>query len=101
MDLNSIILFFFLIGFSLFFYNYFPIFLKKSNFKFLIDDEFNKPQAFHQVPVSTSGGIGIFFSFLIVCFYLFLFENIIHYEYLSFCLLFFLLGLLVLDFLYF
>ena len=93
MVLNNIILFFFLIAFGLFFYKYFLIFLNKYNINLLIDDEFRKPQAFHQSPISTSGGIGIFFSFLIIFFYSFYLKQIVYYEYLSFCTLFFFLGL--------
>tara|TARA_Y100000590_G_scaffold465110_1_gene636476 strand:- start:511 stop:1563 length:1053 start_codon:yes stop_codon:yes gene_type:complete len=92
MDLNNSILLFFLISFGLFFYKYFFIFLKKYNSKILIDNEFKKPQAFHEFPASTSGGLGLFFSFLILNVYFFL-KGIIFYEYLSFCTLFFALGL--------
>jgi len=70
------------------------IILKKINPKLLIDNQFKKPQAFHEFPVSTSGGTVIFFSFLVLCLF-FLFTNqTIYYEYLSFCIPFFLLGLL-------
>ena len=93
MDLNNLILIFCLIGFNLFFYKYFLLILNKFNSKLLVDDQFMKPQAFHEFPISTSGGAGIFFSFLILCLYLFLTQQIIYYEYLSFCTLFFLLGL--------
>ena len=93
MDLNNLIFFLFLSIFGLFFYKYFFLFLKKYNFQILIDDEFKKPQAFHEFPITTSGGIGIFISFLIICLYLFLSKQIIYYEYLSFCTLFFILGL--------
>ena len=94
MDLNNLILFFFLVIFSLFFYKYFFLFLNKFNSKLFIDDEFKKPQAFHEISVSTYGGIGIFISLLILCSYLFLSKQIIYYEYLSFCTLFFILGLM-------
>ena len=93
MDLNNLIFFLFLSIFGLFFYKYCLLFLKKYNFQILIDDEFEKPQALHEFPVTTSGGIGIFISFLIICLYLFLSKQIIYYEYLSFCTLFFILGL--------
>jgi len=93
MDLNNLILFLILISFGIFFYKYFLLFLNKFNFKLLIDDEFEKPQAFHELPVSIIGGTGIFFSFLILCLYFFLSKQIIYYEYLSFCTLFFILGL--------
>ena len=94
MDLNNFLLLFFLILFALFFYKYFPILIYKYNSKILLDDEFKKPQAFHDFPVSTSGGIGLFASFLIACLYLYLTKQSIYYEYLSFCSLFFILGLL-------
>jgi len=93
MDLNNLILFFFLIGFGLVFYKFFLLFINKYHLKILIDDEFEKPQAFHEFPASTSGGVGIFLSFLILCLYLFLFNKIIYYEYLSFCTMFFVLGM--------
>ena len=92
MDLNNLILFFILISFGLFFYKYFVFFLNKYNPKILVDNQFKKPQSFHEVPISTSGGIGIFFSFLILNLYLFLSKEIIYFEYLSFCSLFFILG---------
>ena len=94
MDLNNLVLFFILISFGLFFYKYFLLILNKYSLKLLIDDDLKKPQAFHEFPISTSGGIGIFFSFLILCLYLFLSKQIIYYEYLSFCTLFFILGLI-------
>ena len=93
MDLNNLILFFILISFGFLFYKYFLFISNKYNLKLLMDDELKKPQAFHEFPVSTSGGTGIFFSFLILCLYLFLSRQIIYYEYLSFCSLFFILGL--------
>ena len=93
MDLNDYILIFFLIGFSILFYKYFFLILNKNSPNLLVDDQLEKPQAFHVVPVSTSGGIGLFFSFLILCLYLFFMKQIIYYEYLSFCTLFFILGL--------
>lgn len=94
MDLNNFFLFFLLIVFALFFNKYFPLFILKYKPKILIDNEFKKPQAFHRNAVSTSGGISIFFSFLILCIYFLLSKNILYYEYLSFCTLFFALGIL-------
>ena len=94
MDLNNLILSFILISFGFLFYKYFLIISNKYNLKLLIDDELKKPQAFHQFPVPTVGGLGIFFSFLILCLYLFLTKQFIYYEFLSFCILFFTLGLL-------
>jgi len=93
MDLNNLILFFVLIGFSLFFYKYFILILDKNYKKLLIDNHFNKPQAFHETSTPVVGGIGIFFSFLIVYFYFLLFKNIIFPEYLAFCTLIFFIGL--------
>ena len=52
MDLNNLILFFLLVGFNLFFYKYFLSIIHKYNSKFLIDDQFNKPQAFHESEIS-------------------------------------------------
>ena len=68
MDLNNLILIFFLIGFGLFFYKYFLLIINKYKPKLLIDDQFTKPQAFHETPISTAGGVCIFFSLLIVYF---------------------------------
>jgi len=92
MDLNSLIVFFFLIGFNLFFYKFFLLSLYKYNPKFLIDDQFNKPQAFHQSAISIAGGLGIFSSLLILFFNFWLFKNLIFFEYFSICTLFFILG---------
>ena len=92
MDLNNLILIFFLIGFNLFFYKYFLLILNKYDPKLLIDDQFKKPQAFHEHPTSIAGGIGIFLSLLIVYFYLVFFERVFFSEYLLICTLFFLIG---------
>ena len=89
MDSNSFIFFLVLILFSFFFYKYLPLALNKYKPGFLIDNQFKKPQAFHDFPISISGGIGLFISFLIACSYLFSFKQIIYYDYLSFCTLFF------------
>ena len=93
MDLNNLIIFFFLVIFGLYFYKYFLLFLNKFNSKLFIDNEFKKPQAFHEISVSTYGGVGIFISLLILFLYLFLSKQIIYYDYLSFCTFFFILGL--------
>ena len=94
MDLNNLILSFILVSFGFIFYKYFLFVLNKYNSKLLIDDDLKKPQAFHEVPVLAAGGLEIFFSFLILCLYLFLSKQIIYYEFLSFCTLFFILGFL-------
>jgi len=92
MDLNNLILIFSLIVFGLFFYKYFLLILNKSKPQLLIDNQFTKPQAFHESPISTAGGLCIFFSLLIVYFKFLLFKNIIFLEYLTFSILFFILG---------
>jgi len=94
MDLNNLIFSFILISFGFLFYKSFLIVSKKYNLKLLIDNELEKPQAFHKFPVPTAGGLGIFFSFLILCLYLFITKQFIYYEFLSFCILFFTLGFL-------
>ena len=66
MDLNNFILILLLIGFSLFFYKYFLAILNKYNSKFLIDNQFKKPQAFHDYPVPVAGGLHLFFAMLII-----------------------------------
>jgi len=93
MNQNNLIFFTFLIFFNLLFYKYFLILLNKINTKLMIDDQFEKPQAFHQHPTSTAGGIGIFISFLFLCIYFFLTKQVIYYDFISFCTLFFFLGL--------
>ena len=92
MDLNNIILFFLLTVFNLLFYKYFLLILAKFNSKLLIDDQFNKPQAFHDSAISIGGGLGIFVSSLILIFNFWLFKNTFFFEYLSICTLFFILG---------
>ena len=62
MDLNNLILFFVLVVFGIFFYKYFSLVLKKYYPRLLIDDQLAKPQAFHESPISITGGTGIFFS---------------------------------------
>ena len=72
MDSNSFIFFFVLIFFGFFFNRYFDLILNKYKPGLLIDNQFKKPQAFHEHPVSTSGGLAIFLSFLILSLYFFL-----------------------------
>ena len=92
MDLNSIILSATLISFGFFFYKYLIPSLKKNNPGLLIDDQLNKPQAFHDSPTSLGGGLGIFLSFLIIYFYFLFTKNIVFIEYLLFCSLIFVVG---------
>ena len=81
MHLNNFILIFFLIGFNILFYKYFLLILNRNNSKLLIDDQLNKPQAFHEFPVFVSGGVTIFLSFLILIFYFSFFKQLFYYEY--------------------
>ena len=92
MDLNSTFLILVLIGFNIFFYKYFLTILRKLYPKMLIDDQFNKPQAFHDSPISTAGGLGIYLSFLVIFFNFLIFKNTLFFNYLYFCTLFFLVG---------
>ena len=92
MALNNLFIILFLIIFNIFFYKYFLLIINKYNPKLFIDDQFKKPQAFHQSPVSVLGGSCIFFSFTIMFFYFFLIKNIVFFEFFSICTLFFLLG---------
>ena len=94
MNLNNLALIFFIIVFGIFFNKYFLLFLYKYNPKLLIDDQFKKPQAFHEIPVSTTGGAYIFLSLSIIFFYFLAIKNIVYLEYMLFCTLFFLLGFL-------
>ena len=89
---NNLLFFFALILFSFFLNKYSFLILKKINLKLLIDDQFEKPQAFHKSPIPLLGGVSIFLSFSLVYLYLFFFKNIVLYEYLTFCTLFFFLG---------
>ena len=93
MILNNLVFFFCLAAFCVLFNKYFIIVLKKYYPKLLIDNQFTKPQAFHELPTPVSGGVGIFFSFFFVYSYLYLFLDFTYLEHISFCLLFFLLGL--------
>ena len=92
MVLSNFILVCILISFGLFFYKPFLLLIYKKYPRLLVDDQFQKPQAFHDTPISTSGGAGILVLFLIVNLYFIFFKNVILIEYLSFCSLFFLLG---------
>ena len=83
MNINNLILIFFLISFGILFYKYFSLIINKYNPKLLIDDEIKKTQAFHTSPTPAIGGIGIFFSLLIVYFYFLLSKDIFFLEYSS------------------
>ena len=92
MDSNNIILSFILISLGLLLYKFFFPILNKNYPKFLIDDQFNKPQAFHESAIPMVGGIGLLLLLIITYFYFFIFKEVVFFEYLSFCCLFFLIG---------
>ena len=92
MELNSIIFPFILLCLGYILNKYFLLFLNKNNFKYLIDNQFDKPQAFHQSPTYRLGGLTIFLTLSVVFLYLYFTKGIFYIEYASFCILFFILG---------
>ena len=94
MESSNIIFSFLLIVFGYFFNMYFLKILKKSKSNLLIDDQFKKPQAFHQTSTYRIGGITTFILLCIIFLYLYYTKNIFYFEFISFCTLFFILGLL-------
>ena len=93
MELNNIIFSLFLIFFGYFFGKYLLSIFKKLKSNLLTDDQFQKIQAFHEDSTYRLGGIIIFSLLVLVFLYLYIFRNIFSFEYISFCTLFFLLGL--------
>ena len=93
MELNNIIFSLFLIFFGYFFSKYLLLIFKKSKSNLLADNQFQKPQAFHENSTYRLGGIIIFSLLILVFLYLYFSRNIFSSEYVSFCTLFFLLGL--------
>ena len=77
----------------IFLVNIFYQFFKKSKSGLLVDNQFQKPQAFHEHSTYRLGGIIIFSLLILVYLYLYFSRNIFSSEYVSFCILFFLLGL--------
>jgi len=92
MELNNIIFTILIFFLSIFLNKYSLFFLKKINSNILSDDQFKKPQAFHENSTYRLGGFTIFLSLVIVFAYLFFLKNIFFFEYISFCTLFFILG---------
>ena len=93
MELNNIIFTLFIIFFGYFFSKYLLLIFKKSKSNLLADNQFQKPQAFHENSTYRLGGIIIFSLLILVFLYLYFSRNIFPSEYVSFCTLFFLLGL--------
>ena len=92
MELNNIIFSFLLLFFGYLFSKYFLLIFKKVKPDLLIDNQFQKPQAFHKNPTYRIGGLIIFSLLILVFLYLYFFNNIFFPAYASFCTLFFLLG---------
>ena len=65
----------------------------KNKLTLLLDNNFKKPQAFHQYPTNRIGGISIFIPICLTCIYLFYSKNIFYFEFISFCSVFFILGI--------
>ena len=93
MALNNIIFAFTIILLGFFFNKYLLLFFKKTKTNLLVDDQFSKPQAFHENSIPRSGGITLFFLLTIIFAYLFFSKNFFYFEYISFSLSFFVLGL--------
>jgi len=93
MELNNIIFAIILLFFGYFFNKYFINFLNNKNYNFLIDNDYNKPQAFHEESAHRFGGVLIYQLLTIVFVFLFFSKNIFYFDYISFSTLFFLLGL--------
>ena len=94
MVLNNIIFVFFIIFLGFFFNKYLLFFIKKIKTNLLVDDQFTKPQAFHESSIPRLGGVNLFFLLIITFTYLFFSKNIFYFEYISFSLFFFILGLI-------
>ena len=94
MALNNSIFAFVLLVIGYFLDKYLLTIFKKTNSNLFVDDQFTKPQAFHLSSTYRLGGITIFSLLNIVFLYIFFFKNIFFFEYVSFCTLFFLLGLI-------
>ena len=94
MELNNIIFSLLLLLFGFIINKYFLSLLLKTNSHLFIDNQFAKPQAFHEHPTYRIGGVIFFLSLNIVFLYLFFIKNIFYIEFISFCSLFFLLGLI-------
>ena len=60
----------------------------------LLDKDFTKPQAFHEIPVTRSGGIGAILSLSIFFWFYFLLYSVVLYEYIFLSYTIFAIGLL-------
>ena len=94
MELNNIIFSFLLLFLGYFLNKYFLLIIQKTKFNLLADNQFQKPQAFHENATYRLGGVTIFSLLILTFLYLFFFKNIFFFEYISFITLFFFLGLI-------
>jgi len=94
MFFNDLIFFIILIVYS-YTQNRFLLYVfSKNKLAFLLDNNLLKPQAFHEYPTNRIGGIAVFFPIFLSFFYLYFFKNTFYFEFISFCSLFFILGIL-------
>ncbi len=94
MELSNIIFTISILIISFSINKYVLLVLNKGKYSLLCDNNFNKPQAFHKVATYRIGGIFIFCFLSLSLTYLYFFKNFFYQEYISFCILFFFLGLL-------
>ena len=94
MELNNIIFSLLLLFLGFFINKYLLLILVKTKSNLLIDNQFKKPQAFHEYSTYRLGGITFFLLLITAFLYLFFVKNIFYLELISFCTLFFLLGLI-------
>ena len=94
MESNNIIFSLLLLLLGFFINKYFLLLLVKTKSNLLIDNQFTKPQAFHKYSTYRLGGTIFFLLLSMVFLYLFFIKNIYYLEFISFCTLFFLLGLI-------
>ena len=94
MELSNIIFTILLVFLIYFFNKYLLSFFYKSKYKLLLDSDYKKPQAFHKDSTYRIGGTSIFLTLLLAFLFIALSKNIFYMEYISFGILFFILGLL-------
>ena len=92
MELNNIIFSCLLLLFGYIFNKYILKLFYNLKFNYLIDNDYKKPQAFHEKSTYRLGGVTFFLLLMLTFLYLFISKNILFFEYISFCTLFFLLG---------
>ena len=69
-------------------------FFNKNKVTILSDNNFIKPQAFHEKSTYRLGGLAIFIPLVLTHLYFYFYKDIFEFEFISFCSLFFILGLL-------